>query len=439
MRGDIEAVENEKEKTRTLKDEGCGTRSAKGFLSHLRRLGNGVLDTHGLRCGLTSFAPTALGHEFGTVKNSIEIEEEKTRTLKDEGCGTRSAKGSLSHLRCLGEGVMRTHGLRRGLTSFAPTALVCLLVFALGCKSENGGKGQPPFMSAVAGDGTVVAEQAKAPAPETTDGFDGHRAYELVEKQVSFGPRPAGSPELAKLQEYMIGELKSYGCAVETDDFSADTPAGRLPMKNILVKVPGEQPGIILLGTHYDTKRLPDFVGADDGGSSTAVMMEVARLLCGQKQPGKYAVWIAFFDGEEAVNREWKDPDNRYGSRQMAAKFAASGDIGKIKAFILVDLVGGHNILFKKETDSTKWLKDQVWKTAQGLGYGNNFVNSDFEVSDDHLSFLQRNVPAVDIVDLTNSAEYWHTPQDAMDKISAKSLAVTGHVVLESVKVLQTK
>jgi glutaminyl-peptide cyclotransferase len=353
---------------------------------------------------------------------AVDNREEKTRTLRDEGCGTRTEK----------------RPLWKAAATQPLAALVCLLVLGVGCQSENGGKGQPPFMSAVAGDGAAMAEQAKAPAPESTDGFDGHRAYELVQKQVSFGPRPAGSAELGKLQEYMIGELKSYGCAVETDDFSADTPAGRLPMKNILVKVPGEQAGIILLGTHYDTKRLPDFVGADDGGSSTAVMMEVARLLCGQK-PGKYAVWIAFFDGEEAVNREWKDPDNRYGSRQMAAKFAASGDIGKIKAFLLVDLVGGHNILFKKETDSTKWLKDQVWKTAQGLGYGNNFVNSDFEVSDDHLSFLQRNVPAVDIVDLTNSAEYWHTPQDAMDKISAKSLAVTGHVVLESVKVLQAK
>jgi glutaminyl-peptide cyclotransferase len=325
-----------------------------------------------------------------------------------------------------------------GLTLPLVSLLILVALVTLGCKSESAGKAEPPFMSAVAGDGSATGERAQAPPAESRGGFDGHRAYELVEKQVSFGPRPAGSPELAKLQEYMLAELRSYGCAVETDDFSADTPAGRLPMKNILVKIPGTQPGIILLGTHSDTKRLENFVGADDGGSSTAVMMEIARDLCG-KQPGKYAVWIAFFDGEEAVNREWHDPDNRYGSRQMAAKFAASGDLPKIKAFILVDLVGGQNILFKKETDSTKWLKDQVWKTAAGLGYADIFVNNDFEVSDDHLSFLTRNVPAVDIVDLTNSAGYWHTPQDTMDKISAKSLAVVGHVVLESVTQLQTK
>ncbi len=297
-------------------------------------------------------------------------------------------------------------------------------------------------MSAVAGDGAALSEQAKAPAPETTGGFDGHRAYELVEKQVSFGMRPAGSPELAKLQEYMIGELKSYGCAVETDNFSADTPAGRLPMKNILVKIAGNTPGIILLGTHYDTKRLPNFVGADDGGSSTAVMMEAARNLCGQKAPGKYAVWIAFFDGEEAVNKEWVDPDNRYGSRQMAAQFAATGDLAKIKAFILVDLVGGKNPHFLRDGESTKWLKDFVWEVAGKLGYGEIFGTASTNFGgDDHYSFTARKVPSVDIMDLDNKNDvpYWHTDQDTMDKISAKTLAIVGHVVLESVKQLQMK
>lgn len=210
-------------------------------------------------------------------------------------------------------------------------------------------------------------------------------------------------------------------------------------MKNILVKIPGAQRGIILLGTHYDTKRLENFVGADDGGSSTAVMMEVARNLCGQKLPGKYAVWIAFFDGEEAVNREWQDPDNRYGSRQMAAQFAVNGDLKKIKAFLLVDLVGGRDIVFAKEDNSTKWLVELVWKTAENLGYGKIFVNSRQEMSDDHLSFLTRNVPSVDIIDLDHSASYWHTPEDTMDKISAQSLAVVGHVVLGSVKALQVR
>ena len=214
--------------------------------------------------------------------------------------------------------------------------IVCAcLALVLGCKSGGSAAAkptaEPPFMSAVAETPPVQAGQ-EAPFAGQTGGFDGKRAYDQVAKQVSYGPRPAGSPALAKLQDYLEAELKSYGCTAETDSFSADTPAGRLPMKNFLVKIPGEKPGIILLGTHYDTKRLDNFVGADDAGSSTGVMMELARLLCKQP-PQKYAVWIAFFDGEEAVNPQWKDPDNRYGSRQMAAKLAASGDFKEPPGF----------------------------------------------------------------------------------------------------------
>jgi len=330
-------------------------------------------------------------------------------------------------------------------------ALSCAVFFScltLGCKSgpsasTNGATvnaGQPPFMSAVAGPAPRPADEA--PPAEKTGGFDGKRAYEQVVKQLSFGPRPAGSAALAKLQEYLESELKSYGCAVEADSFSADTPAGRLPMKNFLVKIPGQKPGIILLGTHYDTKRLENFVGADDAGSSTGVMLEIARLLCAQKQPRKYAAWIAFFDGEEAVNHEWADPDNRYGSRQMAAKLAVDGDLPKIKAFILADIVGGRNPHFKRDGESTKWLKDLVWNVAGRLGYGDVFVKETTNFGgDDHYSFTARKVPSVDIMDLDtqNDVPYWHTPEDTIDKISPKTLAIVGHTVLESVQELQKK
>jgi hypothetical protein len=330
--------------------------------------------------------------------------------------------------------------------------LLCVVFFsclALGCKSSetastNGGgtpnAGQPPFMSVVAGPPPKQADEA--PPADTTGGFDGKRAYEQVVKQLSYGPRPAGSPALAKLQDYLESELKSYGCAVETDSFSADTPAGRLPMKNFLVKIPGQKPGIILLGTHYDTKRLENFVGADDAGSSTGVMLEMARVLCAQKQPRKYAVWIAFFDAEEAVNREWQDPDNRYGSRQMAARLAASGDLKNVKAFILADIVGGRTPHFKRDGDSTKWLKDLVWGVAAKLGYGEVFVNAPTNFGgDDHFSFTARKVPSVDIMDLDtqNDVPYWHTPEDTIDKISPKTLAIVGHTILVSVQELQKK
>jgi glutaminyl-peptide cyclotransferase len=319
-----------------------------------------------------------------------------------------------------------------------PIALLfCFIAAALvGCKADRNdpadASGQPPFMSTVASSPPQNSDEVLP--PQKTGGFDGKRAFELVAKQVSFGPRPSGSQAIGQLQDFLQSELKSYGCAVETDSFSADTPIGRLTMKNILAKIPGEKPGVILLGTHYDTKKLDGFVGADDGGSSTAVMLELARLLC--PQHGKYAVWIAFFDGEEAV-KEWSDSDGRYGSRQMAARLSTSGDLKNIKAFLLADIVGGRKAYFPRESSSTPALVDLVWNTAGKLGYSGLFLNETAAAEDDHDSFLKRGVPAVDVIaDFVNNG-YWHTPKDNLDKISAKTLAIVGHVFLESVKKLQ--
>ena len=307
-----------------------------------------------------------------------------------------------------------------------------------GCKASvkdsPGAASQPPIISAAASAPPQTADDA--PPPEKTGGFDGKRAFTHVAKQVSFGPRPSGSQALAHLQDYLQSELKSYGCSVETDSFGADTPVGRLSMKNILVKIPGDNPGIILLGTHYDTLLMDNFVGADDAGSSTAVMLELARLLCPQK--GKYAVWIAFFDGEEAM-KHWSATDSRYGSRQMAARLSTSGDIKKIKAFLLADIVGGRTAQFLRESSSTPALVDLIWNTSAKLGYSAIFLNESTNAQDDHDSFLKRGVPSVDVIgDFVNNG-YWHTPQDALDKISPKTLAITGHVFLESVKQLQSK
>jgi len=324
---------------------------------------------------------------------------------------------------------------------FRIAIMACLVSIALtGCKAsghDSPSTTQPPLTSTAASAPPQAADEA--PLPEKSGGFDGKRAFAHVAKQVSFGPHPSGSPAIAQVQDYLLSELKSYGCNVEMDAFGADTPVGRLPMENILVKIPGEKPVVILLGTHYDTKRLDNFVGADDGGSSTAVMLELARLLC--KQHGKYAVWIAFFDGEEAVRLQWEDPDNRYGSRQMAARFANSGDIKKIRAFLLADIVGGRNSRFRRDDSSTEWLTDLVWEVAARLGYAGLFLNELTGIGgDDHHSFTQRGVPAVDVIDLIpNEVPYWHTPQDTLDKISAKNLAIVGHVFLESVKQLQSK
>ena len=315
---------------------------------------------------------------------------------------------------------------------------LCAAVVA-GCGAKAGGDGAAPVNTAPAAapssqTGALRAGDAAPPA-EQTSGFDGKRAFADVVKQVGFGPRPSGSASIGQLQEYIQSELTSYGCKVDVDSFSADTPVGRLPMKNIVAKIPGDKPGIVMLATHYDTKRLENFVGADDGASSTAVMLELARLLCGRRGP--YQVWITFFDGEEAVKFIWQDPDNRYGSRQMAARLAMSGDLPKIKAVLLADMVGSRNLRFRREADSTKALTDLIWSTAARLGYSNIFVNESSSTVDDHIIFLKRGVPAVDVINF--EIPYWHTVEDTLDKVSAKSLAITGDVFLESVKQLQSK
>jgi hypothetical protein len=331
---------------------------------------------------------------------------------------------------------------RGGAAQTLALEIVCAAVFlgAAGCKAS----GTNDHVNAAAT--TTASASAPAVSPqvpddalpaEKTGGFDGAKAYGHVAKLVGFGPRPSGSQAIAQAQDYITSQLSSFGCTVDVDAFSTDSPAGRLAMKNIVVKIPGERPGIILLSTHYDTKRLDNFVGADDGGSSTGLMLEMARRMCEQRP--RYSIWIAFFDGEEAVNKEWHDPDNRYGSRQMAAKMAASGDLKKVRAMILADLVGGRALGIHKEEYSTKWLEDLIWATAKRLGYGEIFLDQSTPVDDDHLSFLQRDVPSADVIDLVNSAGYWHTPQDTLDKVSARSLGIVGHVILESVSVLQGK
>ncbi len=206
-------------------------------------------------------------------------------------------------------------------------------------------------------------------------------------------------------------------------------------MKNILVKVPGTSGNVVLLTTHYDTKMMSNFVGADDGGSSTGLMLEMARLLCARKNA--LSVWIAFFDGEEAFHEWDNDTDSTFGSRQMAAKLAGTGDLKRIKAMMLADIIGSRDLRLKRESHSTKWLTDLVWGTASRLGYGHIFVSDEAPIEDDHLAFLKRNVPSVDVIDL--EIPYWHTAQDTLDKISPRSLAIVGHVFIESVAEVEKK
>ena len=273
--------------------------------------------------------------------------------------------------------------------------------------------------------------------------FDGARAYEHVRHLVDLGSRPPASDGIHRAQAYIIAQLKRYGCQVEEHDFHGSTPLGDLAMKNIVVKIPGTSQGIVLYATHYDTVRIPNFVGADDGGSGVGTMLELARLFCARKN--SLNVWIVFFDGEEAQGRwtdsasvNWTDTNSTFGSREMAASMALSGDLKRVKAMILADMIGPANLKIKRDTNSTPWLTDLIWATAAQLGYENVFVSEKFPITgDDHLSFIRRGVAGCDLIDF--SIPYWHTPQDTLDKIDAQSLAVVGHVLAETLPRLEKK
>lgn len=338
---------------------------------------------------------------------------------------------------------MRSRSAARpcGILSSTPPALLAAGCLLLACAAFGCGSAGPQAAARAA-----QASAAPAPAPPAaqTGGFDGQRAWVQLEKLVAFGPRPPDSANIRRTQQYIIGQLQSFGCPVKQDDFHAQTPVGMLAMKNIVAQVPGKSSDIILLLTHYDTLRLPNFVGADDGGSSTALMLEMARVLCGHPQP--LAVWIAFLDGEEdqtnfTTEQEaktiWSDDDSTYGSRELAAQMALSGDLKRVKALLLADMIGDANLDVTRDSNSTPWLEDLVWSVAQRLGYSRYFPNQSMAVDDDHMPFVRRGVPSVDVIDFAYPP--WHTAGDTLDKCSPHSLAVVGHVFLESVRALDQK
>jgi glutaminyl-peptide cyclotransferase len=316
---------------------------------------------------------------------------------------------------------------------------IAVLFAASSFLAACGSKGAVPTeatSAAAAAPGSTPEPQQAAPAPDKTGGFDGQKAFQHVADLVAIGPRTAGTDGNHRAQDYIIGQLKGMGCPVDPEAFHTPTPLGDMEMRNIVVKIPGTSPDTLLFLTHYDTKRLPNFLGADDSGSSTGVMLELARLLCPRKNA--LTMWIAFLDGEEAFNPTvWKDPDNTYGSRELAARMALSGDLARTKAVLLADMIGSKDLRIKRDSNSTSWLTDMVWSTASRLGYGDIFVSSETGVEDDHVPFLRRKAPAVDIIDL--EIPYWHTPQDTLDKLSPRSLAAVGHVLIAVVPQLEQK
>jgi Zn-dependent M28 family amino/carboxypeptidase len=267
----------------------------------------------------------------------------------------------------------------------------------------------------------VAAGAAESPR------VDGAAALRHVERLVAIGPRVAGTPGAERARAYITGELKRMGVTAEVRAFEADTPHGRLRMANVVATVPGRRPDVILLGGHYDTKFFADFrfVGANDGGSSTALLLELTRRLAAA--PREYTYRVAWFDGEEA-RVAWTATDSLYGSRRLAAELGRAGRLPR--AVLVLDMIGDRELGILRETYSTPWLRDIVWASAARLGHGRHFLDTEMAVEDDHAPFLKAGVPALLLIDFDFPP--WHTPDDTLDKVSARSLAVVGDVVLDA-------
>ncbi len=263
--------------------------------------------------------------------------------------------------------------------------------------------------------------------------FDGAAALRHVERLVAIGPRPAGSSGAARARSYIVDELTRAGVSAKVEPFDAVTPHGRLPMANVVAVIPGRRPDVILIAGHYDTKWFRDiaFVGANDGGSSAALLIELARRL--RERPREYTYWVAWFDGEEA-RENWTATDSLYGSRRMA------GELGKSRrlpsAVIVADMIGDRDLGIRREAGSTAWMTDVIWASATRLGYATHFLQDSLAVEDDHAPFMRLGIPATLLIDFDFPP--WHTARDTLDKVSARSLEIVGKVILDALPGIET-
>jgi Zn-dependent M28 family amino/carboxypeptidase len=313
--------------------------------------------------------------------------------------------------------------------------LACTVACAKGTSADASAapKSASPSAAAAAAPESVPDN---APLPH----IDAQRAFRYTREVTAFGPRYIGSENHKKLERYIVDHLK--GDQVEDDAFTADTPEGKFPIRNILAKFPGAKDGIIVIFGHYDTNyplRNTGYVGANDGGSSTAILLEFANQLRGKKREG-YSVWLVWTDGEEAV-KSWTDADSVYGSRHLAEKWEKDGTLKKIKALMVMDMIGDADLNIDRNTKGAPWLLDLIYTAAERLGYQSHFYSREGPIEDDHVPFFNRGVPTADVIDLDYGYNnvFHHTPQDTMDKLSPRSLEIVGDTILETIHLLDQR
>jgi glutaminyl-peptide cyclotransferase len=282
------------------------------------------------------------------------------------------------------------------------------------------------------------APTEQAPPLEASN-FNGERALFEVHSLVALGARDAGTPGAERAAQYLKSRLQELGVEASVDTFTNQTPLGVRAFHNVIGRIPGTRPGLILLGSHFDTKSgiAPDFQGANDSGSSTGALLELARLLAKHGSPGP-EIHLLFFDGEEAVHH-YSDIDGLHGSRHHAQRMVDEGRDKDVLAMILMDMIGDRDLSVTIPRNVTRELAIALLRAADAEGQREKFVLFPFEIGDDHEPFLRRGMPALNIIDFQFGSapgrnDYWHTRLDTLDKLSAESLGLIGRVTIRIVQ-----
>ena len=259
--------------------------------------------------------------------------------------------------------------------------------------------------------------------------ISGEKALAHVQRLVDFGPRPSGSEAIEKSRHYIEDQLRRSGWQVKRQVFTDDTPRGKVQFVNLIAQFPGQGNAapLFLLCSHYDTKTFDTikFVGANDAGSSTGLLLELARVI-GQHPNLAAKIELVFFDGEEAYDH-FSETDGLYGSRYFARQLQASS-AKQFRAGILFDMVGDRSLDVTLPADSPPEIARDIFAAAETLKLRSYFTYLDREMIDDHSPLNAIGIPTIDVIDF--DYPWWHTAGDTMDKISAQSLQIVGSVAL---------
>ncbi len=292
---------------------------------------------------------------------------------------------------------------------------------------------------------TAIVLAVSSHAASLHDAFNAQQAFAYTARIAAFGERWPGSPGHQKTENLIHQVLQKDGARIEADDFAAATPRGPIVVHNIIGKFnvsnDPKQPIFILAG-HYDTLFQKGFIGANDGASSTAILLAFADALATAKT--RMQIWLVWTDLEEAI-KSFTGDDGLYGSRHLAKKLAAEGMPPRIRGFFLLDMIGDKDLGVARETGSERWLQDFIAKAAMQLGYEKYFFQYESDIIDDHVPFIRAGIPAVDVVDaqygrmgekFDSMGEFHHRNTDTMDQVSQHSLEVVGRTILLTVELL---